>query len=43
MITTIRITSGDELKRRIGLGGKARDFRLTLATYRLPHLSESTH
>jgi len=39
--TTRRITSGDELKRRNGLGGSALDFRLILAGYRLPRWSDS--
>jgi hypothetical protein len=33
MSTTSRITSGDELKRRNGLGGNALDFRLIRRRY----------
>jgi hypothetical protein len=36
MSTTSRITSGDELKRRNGLGGNALDFRLIRHRYQPP-------
>jgi hypothetical protein len=36
--TTSRITSGDELKRRNGLGGNALDFRLIRGRYHPPTL-----
>jgi hypothetical protein len=40
IITTRRITSGDELKRRNGLGGSALDLRLIHTRYHLPRWSD---
>ena len=40
IITTSRITSGDELKHRNGEGGLALDLRGMAARYQLPHRSD---